>query len=370
MKILLVAPYGGVPGGISRWTGHLMNYYKQHGIKDCEVSLVPMGRSTFVNINSNVFYRLWAGVKDYRSIFKNFKQSLIRSRHDVLHLTSSGSWSLVKDIYMLRRAKKAGVKTVIHFHFGRIPELFKTKTWEYKLLLKVLKLSDRIIVIDKASYDNLVNSGYTNVENLPNPISPANLELIAKAKGSSLREHNLVLFVGHVVPTKGIFELVEACKQIPNIRLKMVGALYPGIKEELFDKANIGDNTSWIEITGEMPYEEVLLEMMKCTVFVLPTYTEGFPNVILESMACGCPIVASGVGAIPQMLDIDSEKPCGIVIPPKDTEILRSSIVELLDNKEISKLFAERAEQRVNEKYSMETIWTQLLSIWTKTAKQ
>lgn len=111
MKILLVAPYGGVPGGISRWTGHIMHYYAEYGQSDCELDLVPMGRSSFVNINSPKLYRLKEAIKDYSKIILNFKNKINASSYDVMHLTSSASWSLLKDIYLIKTAKRKGIKT-------------------------------------------------------------------------------------------------------------------------------------------------------------------------------------------------------------------------------------------------------------------
>ena len=57
-------------------------------------------------------------------------------------------------------------------------------------------------------------------------------------------------------------------------------------------------------------------------VFVLPSYTEGFPNVIIEAMAMGKPIIATSVGAIPEMLD----EGCGVVVPPKDADSLQKAL--------------------------------------------
>ncbi len=364
LKVLLVAPYGGVPGGISRWTGHLMKYYNEIGKNDCQLDVVSMGRSTFVNINSNPFYRVWAGVKDYRGIFRNFKNALKQEEYNVMHLTSSASWSLAKDIYMLKYAQKKGVKTVIHFRFGRIPGLFVQNNWEYKLLIKVLKLADKIVVIDQASFDTLADAGYQNVVNLPNPVSPQVSTFVEEHKSNFERTERTLLFAGHVVPTKGVYELVEACKDISNIRLKMIGTLYPGIKDELLKKAEKNGDNSWLEICGERPYEEVLAEMMKCGVFVLPTYTEGFPNVILESMACGCPIVTTPVGAIPEMLDINGPDKCGICVPPQDANALKEAILFMLDNKDYASQCGEKARKRVNEQYSMDIVWTKLLEVW------
>ena len=159
VRVLLVAPYGGVPGGISRWTSHIIDHYEGHGHNDCHLGLVPMGRSSFVNINMPLWRRLWSAWIDYRAIFRNFIAEIDNGQYDVMHLTSSGSLSLFKDIAMLKMARRKGLKCVIHFRFGRIPELSKQNNWEWRLLKKAVKLSDRAIVIDRASYDVLVSSG-------------------------------------------------------------------------------------------------------------------------------------------------------------------------------------------------------------------
>ncbi len=328
------------------------------------MDVVSTSRSTFVNINSNPLYRLWAGMRDYLGIFRNFKAILQNTKYDVVHLTSSASWSLIKDVYMLRSARQRGAKTVIHFRFGRIPELFVQKTWEYKLLLKVLSLSDRIMVIDKASFDILVNAGYTNVVNQPNPLSPEVSAFVEEHKDDLERAERLLLFAGHVVPTKGVFELIEACKNIPNIHLKLIGTIYPGIKEKLLQLAEKNGDSSWVEICGEKPYEEVLTYMMTCSVFVLPTYTEGFPNVILESMACGCPIVTTPVGAIPEMLNITSPDKCGLCVPVQDVHALKESIELLLHDSMLAQELGKKAQERVNTMYNMQAIWNGLTDVW------
>jgi glycosyltransferase involved in cell wall biosynthesis len=60
-------------------------------------------------------------------------------------------------------------------------------------------------------------------------------------------------------------------------------------------------------------------------IFVLPTYTEGFPNVILECMASGCPIITTPVGAIPDMLQFGSTQACGACVDVKDVQGLKNN---------------------------------------------
>ncbi len=358
MKVLLASPFGGVHGGISRWTSHINNYYKTLHEPFCEMDILPMGRSSFININTSFFYRILAAIRDYRVIFKEYRKRLKIYQYDIMHLTSSASISLLKDLYMLKLAKSKGIKTIIHFHFGRIPDLYKKQNWEWKLLTRVVKNADLTIVLDKSSYETLLLCGFKNVSILPNPVAPEVNKIVASNKDVN-RESNTILFTGHVVKTKGVFELVEACNQLPNVSLKLVGYIEDDMKMSLNERAKC-----CLEIMGEMSYEDVIKEMMKCDIFVLPTYTEGFPNVILESMAAGCAIVATDVGAIPEMLGVNDKKRYALIVKPKDETTLKDAIELLLTDDKLKLEFRSNVSQRVNELYSIDKVWEQLFNLW------
>lgn len=363
MKVLLASPYGGVPGGISRWTEHIMSYYNSIQNPNCELTLLPMGRSSFVSVGSGMYYRLKAAFLDYRHIISSFKQLVKENKYDVMHLTSSASLSLLKDLYMLKYAHKNNIKSVVHFRFGRIPELALNKNWEWKLLVKVVSLANTVIVLDKQSYDTLHKHGYKNVIMLPNPVAPE-VNIIVENNCKLERVPNSILFTGHVIKTKGVYELIEACNQIPGVKLRMVGHVEEDMKQALLS-LSLCD----LEIIGEIPYEDVIKEMLKCDVFVLPTYTEGFPNVILESMAAGCAIVTTKAGAIPQMLEEEDGKQYGTIVEPKDVDSLRREIKRLLLDEELKTEFRTNAKVRVNERYSIESVWNSMCEIWQQTIR-
>lgn len=361
MKVLLASPYGGVPGGISRWTEHIMNYYDSLTQKDCMLKLLPMGRSRFVNVNSGKLYRLRSAVKDYAKILSSFSAILKDENFDVMHLTSSASISLLKDLFMIGKAKSYGIRTIVHFRFGRIPDLAKKRNWEWKLLAKVVETADTVIVLDKSSYDTLLNAGFRNIEILPNPVSPKVVDIVRRNK-DVVREKNTVLFAGHVVRTKGVFELVQACNDMSDVKLKMIGHVEDDVRKALSELAECR-----LDIVGEMPYEDVIREMLRCDVFALPTYTEGFPNVILESMAAGCAIVTTSVGAIPQMLEDQGDEKYGLVISPQNLNELKNALLQMLGDESLKQECRKNAMYRVNERYSMDSVWQQLLSIWSDT---
>lgn len=261
-------------------------------------------------------------------------------------------------------AKKRGLKSVIHFRFGRIPEIYQKRNWEQKLLHKVINLSDKVIVIDLFSFNTLQKEGYKNIELLPNPLTPEVIEIINK-NPTIKRVYNKILFAGHNVAAKGIFELIDACNSIPNITLKMIGYITPDIRKKLIDRAGSG-HESWLEIAGEQNFETTIKEMLSAGVFVLPTYSEGFPNVIIESMACGCPIITTNVGAIPEMLATDSGFDHGMVIEPRNVEQLRDAICKMLNDREYAIQCGLNAQQRVNEQYAMSKVWEKMVEIWNR----
>ena len=262
---------------------------------------------------------------------------------------------------MLRLAKKKGIKTVVHFHFGRIPELFQCKNREWRYLIKVLRLADQVVVMDEKSYGTLLENGYGNVFYVPNPLAPEVLEMAEIYKWK--RKERTLLFAGHVVESKGVVELVKACKSIDDVQLRLLGKVTPDMEMRLRHLAGT-DAEEWLKLEGEKALSEVIKAMCECSIFVLPSYSEGFPNVILESMACSCPIIATSVGAIPEMLDCVGEGGCGLCVPPKDVEALREAISYFLRHVDNAKECGERAKGKVRECYSIEQVCKQLSFVW------
>lgn len=365
-KVLLISPVPGnnYAGGIARWTTHIMSYYNAKKDKEgIELSLLPVVR-TLKAVDESSFNRLRKGIPDYLSIILEFRKRIRRQRPDVVHLVSSGSVSLIKDYIILKLAHNKGIKTVVHFRYGRIPEISRADNMEWKLLKRVAGLADKTILLDVKSYNTLHEAGFENIEILPNPLSEDITRLAEQYRAEGRRERTL-LFVGQLVPAKGINELMAACLHIPGIKLRLAGSVAGDVKERLMEQAAAKDEPGWLEILGEREYPAgIIKEMASASVFVLPTYTEGFPNVILESMACGCPIVASAVGAIPEMLDGSSGKPAGLVIPPKDPAALEGAIRRMLDDKGFAAACGENAHGRVSEQYSMNSVWYKMARIW------
>ena len=366
-RVLLCSPYGNgdnsVVGGIAIWGRNVISYSKSI---DTPIDIVPVSfdRHSYIGDRTSLITRLYRGLKELSNAVKISISYIEKGKIDVVHICTSASFSLLKDYFLIKKAKKKKVKTVVHFHFGRIPELAKSNNWEWRLLKMVAKLTDKALTMDMRSYETLKKNGFQNVDYCPNPLSPQILNFIDDIRSKVAKQPNKIIFVGHVLPAKGVFELVKACSQIDNVEVHIIGKAEPAVIVELEQLAINKNDGKWMKLRGELSHDNVIEEMLSASVFVLPTYTEGFPNVILESMACACPIVTTPVGAIPEMLNANSIKSCGILVPVGDVNSLRDAIVVMLNDVQQAEEYAKNAKQRVRQEYSMDKVWKNLENIW------
>jgi len=165
----------------------------------------------------------------------------------------------------------------------------------------------------------------------------------------------LILFVGSALKTKGMAELLEAftvlAKSAPDVRLGVIG---DGDYKATFERdAAAAGVANRILMLGRVPSEGVAPWMRAADVFCLPSYSEGCPNVIVESLSCGCPIVATNVGGIPELCDHTSS----ILVPPIDAASLRVALDAALsrqwDRPAIAKCFHRDWEQVARDTYEV-----------------
>ena len=369
MKVLLCSPYEPVikenAGGIAVWAKNVMEHHAKVGGAD--VRVLPYNRSIYVHDGLNRLVRMYKGAKDYLGLMWQTRCCIKKEKYDVLHLCSSALMSILRDYIVMRMARRNGVAGVLHFHCGRIPGLAKANNWRWKVLKKAVAQASAVIVLDEMSYKVLKDNGFDNVYKVPNPLSADMMRDIEAGRGKCSRVPRRLLFVGHVLPSKGVNELVEACASIPDVELRIVGRAEKAVSDELMRAASVKDG-EWMHLLGEKAHEEVLREMQECDMFLFPSYTEGFPNVIIEAMACGTPIVTTGVGAIPEMLDTGDGRNAGVIVPVRDAVALREAVIGLMDDDGRKKEFSRLSVQRVNDAYAVGIVWEQLLSIWGNAA--
>lgn len=137
-----------------------------------------------------------------------------------------------------------------------------------------------------------------------------------------------VVYVGRLDLKKGLSELVEAAAALrsnrPRLHCYLVGRGPDQAAVEDAIRAHQAD--AFIHLIPGCAFEEVSTWMAAADAVTLPSYMEGCPNVILEALASGRPVVATKVGGIPEILD----NSCGRLVPPRDPAKLAEAIGSVL----------------------------------------
>lgn len=229
-----------------------------------------------------------------------------------------------------------------------------------KTSVYVLKNADKIVAVSNALKDTVTGFGILSdkVKVIPNAV-----ELSDFPPGLKERMGFKILFVGRLVPEKGLEYLIKSMefivKEIPQATLTVVGG--GPMREELeglVEGYSMGDK---IRFEGMKPHSEILRYLQDTDLFVLSSLSEGLPLTVLEAMAAGKPVVATNVGGIPDAV-IDGES--GILVPPKDIDALSKAIISLLGDRVKQIRMGEKARKRSEEKFSWEKIVESVVKIY------
>lgn len=267
---------------------------------------------------------------------------------DILHIHSY--MQLHSDISTVI-AKSIGRPFVITIHaygYNNTNKYLKTlsKIYHSSIAKYILSKADKIIVLDplaKKFFLNIVDP--EKIVIIPNGIEYSKFSInMREYDKSHLREkigvrRNILLFTGILVKRKGINTLVKAMpyilREYPQTHLLIAGT-GPEKQNILFLARKLGIQRN-IKLLGFVPDRILPYIYQISDIFVLPSYHEGLPTVILEALASGLPIVATNVGGVSYII---RRYNVGVLVKPDDPLALAEAIMELLDDykrrKEIS----------------------------------
>ncbi|MBN2339510.1 MAG: glycosyltransferase [Acidobacteria bacterium] len=142
-------------------------------------------------------------------------------------------------------------------------------------------------------------------------------------------EGRLLVTVAHLGARKGHHEMIRALARLPeDVRLVIVGGeAQGGTMEGLREVARSSGVDGRLILPGPQPYDRIPLYFSAADASVLASYREGCPNAVLESLACGIPVVATDVGAVPDILPVPE---AGRIVPVRQDEPLGNAVAEVL----------------------------------------
>jgi glycosyltransferase involved in cell wall biosynthesis len=173
------------------------------------------------------------------------------------------------------------------------------------------------------------------------------------------RDHPLILSVGQLKHKKGLHDLLDACRILVERGLsfdcQIVGE--GPLRGELTARIAELDLRSRVRLLGALPHDAVVEKYREATIFALPCVTgpdgdrDGIPNVILEAMAMGLPVVSTRHSGIPEAVE---DGRTGLLVPPGDPGEIANAIARLLENGLLRERLGSRGRERVKEVFDVD----------------
>lgn len=351
IRVVMFAPEK-VVGGITTWWRTFKCFSNSEQIEyrviDTSKLYEPLGRKA--NVRGYVlgsilaFKRLWI-----------LLSLLLTYKPHIVYLNCAPSTGFFfRDLLFLILVDLFGVSSIVHLHGGSITGFVGKSYLRRKITLKILQKSSKIIVIcrsvQKYLEQNLVASTVTYI---PNMLDDHYLDRV-KDYQSFQGDHIKLLHVGWQAQEKGTLDLLQAMATLQqNVTCDFVGAIDPKFRPEIEAQIETFSLDDRVCFHGEIWKKDVLDKFyMNADVFVLSSWSEGFPMVVLEAMAWSLPIVSTPVGSVPDMLGSESFHPAGMVTANvKNADEIVSAIQILVDNPVNAKKMGRLSRLRLVEQY-------------------
>lgn len=363
MKVLVIGPSGSVrkcnhPGGQLTANKQFLRFLQDSKIKvvcvDTYISQFP---------RPSVLYRFLLSIK---FISVSFYQ-ILALRPDGVYVFSGGGLGLIEKLIIAGFGRLFLCKVCLLIRDGFFLNMLNHTTPKVRFLWSVLlKIPSSIVAqganwshtYEKMSLGNkvvVIHNWYYNSNRLNRSI-----------KKNSNKFINF-LFVGWLVESKGVKDLIEIAKKLKDThdsaRIIFVGS---GTLMQycLHEKAAYElDN---IELVGWRKQDRLSYYYNMSDAFVLPSYAEGFPNVVLEAMSYELPIISTRVGAIPDSVINDYN---GYCIEPKNVDQLYDATVKLIENPELRKVFGENSLKVLKKNHDPDVCFSKLMALLNKKGK-
>jgi glycosyltransferase involved in cell wall biosynthesis len=231
--------------------------------------------------------------------------------------------------------------------------------WSFQI--GMLKLFDRIILESPSVKD------FYNLDKFNKKLLYAHLfipSIFALTNPLNKRDINLA-FMGVLSKEKGIIEFLKSCNILKNKNVAIRVVIWGDgvLKDQVEQYINKNNLSTLVQLKNFVDSHEVPKMLNKIKLLVMPSYSEGLPNGLLEAMACGTPVLATPVGGIP---DLVKEGETGFLLKSNDPEHIAERIIELLNKPEILEKVGINAYNYIREDFSYE----KTLESWRKIIRE
>jgi len=303
-----------------------------------------------------------AQMPDLLLAFRKLGKPIVTTVHTVIKSQKLGTKASKQGFLGLERSEKA---TLVLYPILRLAEevYFRKKrfcvtpsNWMKRFLEDNYRIQGNIRVIP-----NSVDVSYFDESKKCN-------EIIEGIISEELRNRRIVLYSGRLLAMKGMGTLIRSIPEVLNEVRK---------DELLFVFAGPGNYTRYINelkkmeiesnciFTGSLDRTSIIQLLMFAELTVVPSFLENSPFAVLESMACGTPVIASDVGGIPEIIKNGHN---GILVQAGSAKALAKAIINLLEDESLRSSIRLRAKETVSKKFSWSVNIKKYLEVYTECA--
>jgi glycosyltransferase involved in cell wall biosynthesis len=279
----------------------------------------------------------------------------------IVHLnTSLNPRAYWRDLAYLAVAKLLRARVLYQVHGGKLPhEFFDGREALTRFLRWTLGLADVVVVLARVELDAYrIFVPQQNVVALPNGIDTrafARVPTVRSRAGHPLR----LVYIGRIAREKGLYETLQgihlAAELGVDARITLAGQ---GDEEPRLRRyAQALGIASRVVFARPVFGDDKVRLLAGADVMVLPSYSEGLPYALLEAMAAGIPVIATPVGAIP---DVMTHGTHGFLVPPRDGKAIAEALLRLWGDREQLSWMSRACRRRVHAAYAIERLAAQL----------
>jgi glycosyltransferase involved in cell wall biosynthesis len=361
IRVLLASPLPPPAGGIASWTARMLALQAPDDVRRFHVDI---SSHTLVHYTASVgLDRVWR----HGRVAGRFLWSSARTRPDVVHLTTSYDAAFARDRLFVAWSRMIGAAVVLNIRGGDFERFFRSRDRAgQQRILNVLRQCSAVVPVTSETARFLSGLGLRDVRVIPNCI-----DVLESPTRMSLSHPRRWLYVGWLLPVKGLLEILQALQAFPDASLTLVGPFVDqnaqpsrDLFEETCRRLGVRDR---VHVLPEMTSEQVRPLYREHDLFVFPTHREGFPNVLLEAMEAGLPIVASRVGGIPDMIE-DGEE--GLLVQAGNAIDLENAIRRLDHDRTLAARMGAAARKRVLERYAVNQVAEDWYRLYREVAEE
>ncbi len=337
--IIMLGPSLDVKGGISSFA---KNFLASELPKEFRITFHP------TTIDGSKILKIIFFMK---SLGLFFIRLLIDKKIRIIHICSSSKGSFYRKAVILSVSKFFRKSVIFHIHGAGFDVFYDNSDSLTRFFIrKTLDISDSIIVLSR-SWHAVVKgmTKNTGIKIIPNPIDTSDFKSIRT--GRDFSKFN-VFTAGRLGKRKGTYDILEIApviiSQVPDVRFCLAGDGDVDKIRQLCRKKGIEKN---VVVLDWLNREELLVELKRASMFLLPSYHEGFPVAILEAMASGLPVISTRVGGIPELVEDGVN---GFLVDPGRKEELAGKIIDLLRDTELRKAMARNNIRKIDSCFRLD----------------